>query len=88
MSSGFPASSSNTTQEQIADNRRALLSPVAPWVWTAACRALQAALGYHLVGILRWCLTHHVAYDESVAWGIVGRPELPPSCLSFPAWYV
>jgi hypothetical protein len=27
------------------------------------------ALGNRLVGILHGCLTHHVAYDESVAWG-------------------
>ena len=31
------------------------------------------ALGNRLVGILHGCLTHHVAYDESVAWG--HRPE-------------
>ena len=31
------------------------------------------ALGNRLVGILHGCLTHHVAYDESIAWG--HRPE-------------
>jgi transposase len=31
------------------------------------------ALGNRLVGILHGCLIHHVAYDESVAWG--HRPE-------------
>ncbi|MGO8863112.1 MAG: IS110 family transposase [Acidimicrobiales bacterium] len=31
------------------------------------------ALGNRLVGILHGCLTHHVTYDESIAWG--HRPE-------------
>jgi transposase len=31
------------------------------------------ALGNPLVGILHGCLAHHVAYDESIAWGY--RPE-------------
>ena len=31
------------------------------------------ALANRLVGILHGCLTHHVAYDESIAWG--HRPE-------------
>jgi Transposase/Transposase IS116/IS110/IS902 family len=31
------------------------------------------ALGNRLVGILHGCLTHHVAYDESIAWGY--RPD-------------
>ena len=31
------------------------------------------ALGNRLVGILHGCLTHHVTYDESTAWG--HRPE-------------
>jgi len=31
------------------------------------------ALGNRLVGILHGCLTHHAAYDESIAWG--HRPE-------------
>jgi Transposase/Transposase IS116/IS110/IS902 family len=31
------------------------------------------ALGNRLVGILHGCLTHHVAYDEAIAWGY--RPE-------------
>ena len=26
-------------------------------------------LGNRLVGILHGCLSHHVAYDESIAWG-------------------
>jgi len=31
------------------------------------------ALGNRLVGILHGCLTNHVAYDESIAWGY--RPD-------------
>ena len=31
------------------------------------------ALGNRLVGIFHGCLTHHVAYDESIAWGY--RPD-------------
>jgi len=31
------------------------------------------ALGNRLVGILHGCLTHHLAYDESIAWGY--RPD-------------
>ena len=31
------------------------------------------ALGNRLVGILHGCLTHHVSYDESIAWGY--RPD-------------
>ena len=31
------------------------------------------ALGNRLVGILHGCLTHHITYDESIAWG--HRPE-------------
>jgi hypothetical protein len=31
------------------------------------------ALGNRLVGILHGCITHHVTYDEGLAWG--HRPE-------------
>ena len=34
------------------------------------------ALGNRLVGILHGCLTHHVAYDESIAWGYRPANEL------------
>jgi transposase len=34
------------------------------------------ALGNRLVGILHGCLTHHAAYDETIAWGHRGERNL------------
>jgi hypothetical protein len=34
------------------------------------------ALGNRLVGILHGCLTHHVAYDEMLAWAHRSENEL------------
>lgn len=41
-----------------------------------------------LVGILHGCLTHHVAYDESIAWGYRPENELTKPASHFEPWDV